>query len=73
MGLFNATTALAGIMGAALGGWAAEHWGYQASLGLAMMGVTLGLILAFTLQPVSHSWYTLKPVDGKRLTDGEGS
>lgn len=45
MGLFNATTALAGITGSALGGWVAEQWGYQASLGLPVAGVAVGLLL----------------------------
>lgn len=45
MGIFNATTALAGVIGAALGGWVAGQWGYNAVPGLAAVGVGLGLIL----------------------------
>lgn len=47
MGIFNAVNALAGVLGAALGGWAAGRWGYNAVSGLAVIGITLGLILAF--------------------------
>jgi MFS family permease len=46
MGLLSATTALAGIAGAALGGWAAELWGYRLALALPVIGVGLGLLLA---------------------------
>jgi MFS family permease len=46
MGLFNATTAVAGVLGAALGGWGAGRWGYAAALGLAVLGVAGGLTLA---------------------------
>jgi len=46
MGLFNATTAVAGVLGAVLGGWAAEAWGYRSILVLALLGVSLGLGLS---------------------------
>jgi MFS family permease len=45
MGLFNATTALAGVTGAALGGWVAERWGYHMVLSLPVVGIALGLFL----------------------------
>jgi DHA1 family tetracycline resistance protein-like MFS transporter len=45
MGIFNAVTALAGVVGAALGGWVAGQWGYNAVSGLAAGGVGLGLLL----------------------------
>jgi MFS family permease len=47
MGFFNATTAIAGVLGAVLGGWVAEAWGYSSILILALLGVTLGLGLSF--------------------------
>lgn len=47
MGIFNAVNALAGVTGAALGGWAVGRWGYNAVSGLAVIGITLGLILVF--------------------------
>jgi MFS family permease len=50
MGLLNATTALAGVTGAALGGWVAEHWGYHVALALPLVGVSLGLLLALTFR-----------------------
>ncbi len=51
MGLLHATSALAGVCGAALGGWLAARWGYHAALGLAVAGLTLGLCLSLTLRP----------------------
>ncbi|MFI5338875.1 MAG: MFS transporter [Candidatus Methylomirabilales bacterium] len=51
MGLFNATTAVAGVIGAALGGWIAGRWGYAAALGPAAVGVGCGLILALAIRP----------------------
>jgi predicted MFS family arabinose efflux permease len=50
MGLFNATTAVAGVIGSVLGGWIAGRWGYGPALGLAAAGVGCGLILAMTLR-----------------------
>jgi DHA1 family tetracycline resistance protein-like MFS transporter len=47
MGIFNAVTALAGVVGAALGGWVAGQWGYDAVSGVAAGGVGLGLLLLF--------------------------
>jgi MFS family permease len=51
IGLFHATSALAGVIGAVLGGWVAAHWGYPAAVGLAVVGVALGLTLASALYP----------------------
>jgi MFS family permease len=45
LGLFNAATALAGILGAIVGGWMATQWGYNATSGLAVVGLGLGLLL----------------------------
>lgn len=45
MGIFNATTALAGVIGAAAGGWVAGQWGYGAVPILSAAGVFAGLIL----------------------------
>ncbi len=46
MGLFNAMTALAGVIGAILGGWAAGTWGYNAVSIVAVLGLASGLILS---------------------------
>jgi predicted MFS family arabinose efflux permease len=46
MGRFNATTAVAGVLGAVLGGWCAGRWGYAAALGLVVLGVAGGLAVA---------------------------
>jgi DHA1 family tetracycline resistance protein-like MFS transporter len=47
LGVFNAATAVAGVIGAAVGGWVAGRWGYRAALELATAGSLLGLILTF--------------------------
>ncbi len=47
LGIFNALTSAAGILGAVLGGWAAGIWGYSAIVVLALGGVALGLGLSF--------------------------
>ncbi|HKZ83304.1 MAG TPA: MFS transporter [Anaerolineae bacterium] len=51
MGVFNATTALAGVIGAALGGWIAGWWGYHATSGLAAVGIALGLVVTAAVRP----------------------
>jgi hypothetical protein len=51
MGRFNATGALSGVISAALGGWVAEHWGDQGSLGLPVIDVGLSLLLTLALRP----------------------
>jgi MFS family permease len=61
MGLFNATSALAGVTGAALGGWVAERWGYHIALGLPVVSIALGLLLALTVRPVRRSHLTPCP------------
>jgi MFS family permease len=53
MGMLNATTAIAGMMGAMVGGWLAVHWGYHAVLGLAVAGLAVGLVLACRIRLVS--------------------
>jgi len=47
LGIFNAATAVAGVIGAAFGGWVAGRWGYPAALELATAGSLFGLILTF--------------------------
>ena len=46
IGIFNAVTAFSGVLGAALGGLAANYWGYVAVPVMAAAGVGLGLITA---------------------------
>jgi MFS family permease len=50
LGIFNAITAVAGVLGALLGGWAAGLWGYNAIVLLALGGVVLGLGLSFLVK-----------------------
>jgi predicted MFS family arabinose efflux permease len=47
LGIFNAITAVAAILGALLGGWAAGIWDYSSIVTLAIIGVALGLGLSF--------------------------
>jgi DHA1 family tetracycline resistance protein-like MFS transporter len=61
MGLFNASSALAGVTGAALGGWVAERWGYHIALGLPVVGIALGLLLTLTVRPVRRCHPDLCP------------
>jgi DHA1 family tetracycline resistance protein-like MFS transporter len=46
MGIFNAATALAGTIGAVLGGWVSGYWGYNGAIVLAVVGMALGLFFA---------------------------
>ena len=52
LGIFNAFNALAGVIGASLGGWVAGLWGYKFIALVAVLGVGLGLILSFLLPAV---------------------
>ena len=49
MGVFNAVTALSGVIGAALGGWLAEAWGYGAVPVMGIAGTASGLLLMLRL------------------------
>jgi DHA1 family tetracycline resistance protein-like MFS transporter len=53
MGIFNAVTAAAGVLGSALGGWAAGLWDYNAAVVMALAGVALGLLLAIGIRAKS--------------------
>lgn len=44
LGLFNAATAVAGVIGAAAGGWIAGRWGYRAALVFAAAAALVGLV-----------------------------
>ena len=54
LGIFNASTAVAGVAGAVLGGWAAGQWGYPAVSVLGAAGVLIGLVLS-TRMPKTDS------------------
>jgi DHA1 family tetracycline resistance protein-like MFS transporter len=45
LGLFNAGTAAAGVLGALVGGWSAGVWGYHVVALLGIIGATAGLFL----------------------------
>ena len=51
MGLFMMTGALGGLTGAALGGWAADRWGYGSASLIASVGVGVALALSLPLRP----------------------
>lgn len=68
MGLFNASTALAGVTGAALGGWVAARWGYQVVLVLPVVGVALGLVLTLALRPVEQGEHGLDACCANHVT-----
>jgi DHA1 family tetracycline resistance protein-like MFS transporter len=67
IGLFNAATALAGVTGAALGGWAAERWGYQTALILPVAAVGCGLLLTSALRRTDSAQRLLKSMAGGGL------
>lgn len=52
MGIFNGITAIAGVAGAALGGWMAGRLGYAAVSVFAAVGAACGLSLALVIQPM---------------------
>ncbi len=45
MGIFNAITSLSGVIGAGMGGWAANRWGYAAIPAIGTIGVGAGFLV----------------------------
>jgi DHA1 family tetracycline resistance protein-like MFS transporter len=45
LGLFNASTAVAGVLGAVIGGWSAGRWGYEIVPVLGIIGALAGILL----------------------------
>lgn len=54
MGIFNAVTSLSGVIGAILGGWAANLWGYVAIPIMGIIGVGAGFIVLIITRFNSH-------------------
>ena len=54
MGIFNAVTALSGVIGAVLGGWAAHLWGYIAIPIMGIIGTGTGLVVLIIMRFDSH-------------------
>jgi DHA1 family tetracycline resistance protein-like MFS transporter len=54
MGIFNAVTALSGVIGAVLGGWVANLWGYAAIPIIGIIGVVSGFIVLIVTRFNSH-------------------
>jgi DHA1 family tetracycline resistance protein-like MFS transporter len=50
MGIFSAVTALSGVIGAVVGGWAASLWGYAAISIMGIVGVGAGLIVLIIIR-----------------------
>ncbi len=46
IGIFNASSALAGVLGAAGGGWLAQQWGYDAVTIFGVIGIIVGLTVS---------------------------
>lgn len=55
LGIFNGTTALAGVLGSILGGWIANQFGYQSVIIFGLLGILFGLIITFALNPVQKA------------------
>jgi DHA1 family tetracycline resistance protein-like MFS transporter len=55
MGLFTAASAVAGVIGATLGGWVAGRWGYAAVLALSVCGLCIGLLPIPAISLSKHS------------------
>jgi MFS transporter, DHA1 family, tetracycline resistance protein len=49
IGIFNAITALGGVIGALLGGWVAAQYGFENVPMLALIGIIVGLLITFTI------------------------
>ena len=64
IGLFTATSAIAGVMGAALGGWVAGHWGYAGVPVLSVFGLCTGLLLSASLSFAKRSARNRQTSDG---------
>jgi DHA1 family tetracycline resistance protein-like MFS transporter len=54
IGIFNAVTALSGVIGAALGGWTANLWGYTAIPVMGIIGVGAGFLVLVATRINSH-------------------
>ena len=62
MGLFNACTAIAGVLGSVLGGWFAGMWGYRILLLWGVCGPAAGVLV--TLVFVHQENVALKTEEG---------
>lgn len=51
MGIYMAVNAVAGMAGAALGGWAAARWGYNTAAVMGVAGTGAALLLSLPLRP----------------------
>ncbi len=48
IGVFNAVTSFSGVIGAALGGWAAGQWGYDIIPVMGIVGVAAGFLMVIS-------------------------
>lgn len=58
LGIFNAATALAGVVGATVGGSVAARWGYAAVSGMASAGLAIGLLLTLVVDSRERANYS---------------
>ncbi|MDD8018086.1 MAG: MFS transporter [Bacteroidota bacterium] len=52
LGIFNATTAVAGVIGALLGGWLAAQFGYDTVPILGLIGIAVGIVIIFAISKI---------------------
>ncbi|HTR80877.1 MAG TPA: MFS transporter [Bacteroidota bacterium] len=50
LGLFNASTGVAGVLGAVIGGWVAGTWGYETVSVLGIGGAVIGILLTAAIK-----------------------
>lgn len=50
IGIFNASNALAGVLGASGGGWLASQWGYDALAAFGIVGIAVGLVMSIAIR-----------------------
>lgn len=55
LGLFNASTAVAGVLGAVIGGWTASAWGYAVVPVLGIGGAAVGIALTTIVNKYSKN------------------
>ena len=60
LGLFNASTAIAGVVGAVVGGWVAGRWGYQVVPVLGIIGSAMGILLMWVVTRMARKNETVK-------------
>jgi len=55
LGMFNASTSIAGVLGAVAGGWGAGIWGYKSVPAMGIGGAVVGMILMAALSTMNKN------------------